>query len=129
LCVFLTFFSALVFAVATQVLTRFPVDSFRFFVMREASYGGDVTFSETALALRHNAELADNFGNLVNRSLALCQKYNGGKVPSQAAEPVIDVGALRAARWDTARVHTLLSTPSSPHPPLHTLIFTPFGSQ
>ena len=81
-----------------DVLQRFSVDSFRFFLVRDAPFGGDVTFSETALALRHNAELADTFGNLVHRSLALCLKYCGGKVPDVAAAPsVVDVGALRAA--------------------------------
>lgn len=86
-----------------DVLARFPVDSFRFFIVRDAPFGGDLTFSETALALRHNSELADTFGNLVNRSLALLSKYTGGKIPTQAAEPnvdgspVVDVGALRAA--------------------------------
>lgn len=81
-----------------EVLARFPVDSFRFFLMRDAPFGGDINFSETALALRHNAELADTFGNLVHRSLALCAKYSNGKVPSESADhSVLDVGALRAA--------------------------------
>ena len=79
------------------VLANFPVDSFRWFLMRETTFGGDVTFSETALALRHNAELADTFGNCVHRSLSLCAKYCGGKVPDATADAVLDVGALREA--------------------------------
>ena len=90
-----------------DVLERFPVDTFRFFLMREATFGGDVTFSETALMLRHNAELADNFGNLVNRSLALCAKYNGGVIPDTAAEPVLDVGALRTASEAAYAAHQI----------------------
>lgn len=81
-----------------DVLARFPVDSFRFFLMRECTFGGDVTFNETALALRHNAELADTFGNLVNRSLNLCKSYSEGKIPSQLpCEIDLDVDKLRTA--------------------------------
>ena len=81
-----------------DVLARFPVDSFRFFLMRECTFGGDVTFNETALALRHNAELADTFGNLVNRSLNLCKSYTDGKIPSQLpCEIDLDVDKLRTA--------------------------------
>ena len=80
-----------------DVLTRCSVDTFRFFLMREAPFGADLTFSETALKLRHNAELADTYGNLVNRALALCVKYNGGKIPPNDADAVIDVGELRRA--------------------------------
>ena len=91
-----------------DVLQRFPVDSFRFFLMRDAPFGGDINFSETALALRHNAELADTFGNLVHRSLALCAKYNGGKVPEEEADmSVLDVGALRTASEEAYKAHQL----------------------
>ena len=91
-----------------EVLTRFPVDSFRFFLVRDAPFGGDVTFSETALALRHNSELADTFGNLVHRSLALALKYCGGKVPDVAAAPnVVDVGALKTSTEAAIAAHQL----------------------
>ena len=43
--------------------------------------GGDINFSEEALAMRYNSELADTYGNLVNRGLKLCESYCGGKVP------------------------------------------------
>ena len=91
-----------------DVLSRFTVDTFRFFLIREAPFGGDVTFSETALSLRHNAELADTFGNLVHRSLALCLKYTKGVVPSNAADDsVVDVGALRTATEAAFAAHQL----------------------
>jgi len=87
-----------------DVIGVFPVDSFRFFLMREASYGSDLTFTETGLALRHNSELADTFGNLVNRALSLCSKYNGGKVPGERADDsVLSVGKLRS---DTEAAYT-----------------------
>ena len=45
--------------------------------------------------LRHNAELADTFGNLVHRALVLCAKFCGGAVPDVPADDVIDVSRLR----------------------------------
>ena len=67
--------------------------------MREAPYGNDVTFSEEAVATRQNSDLADTFGNLVHRALALCGAYCGGKVPEAKAEaiPDFDIVAIREA--------------------------------
>lgn len=52
-------------------LTRSPQTSPQ---VRESPFGGDLTFSEDALVLRQNAELADNYGNLVHRATVLCKK-------------------------------------------------------
>jgi len=67
--------------------------------VREAPYGNDVTFSEEAVATRQNSDLADTFGNLVHRALALCGAYCGGKVPEAKAEaiPDFDIVAIREA--------------------------------
>ena len=80
-----------------DVLTRHSVDVFRFFLVRDAPFGGDLTFSEDALVLRQNAELADNYGNLVQRATVLCKKDCGGVVPAAEADAVVDLSALREA--------------------------------
>lgn len=59
--------------------SRYPVDTFRWYICRDAIYGCDLSFSKTALVLAHNAELCDTLGNLVHRSLSLMSKYNDGK--------------------------------------------------
>ncbi|MBT3397684.1 methionine--tRNA ligase [archaeon] len=51
------------------------VDSARYFLLREASFGEDGDFSEDALIERHNNELANKLGNLVSRTSALAEKY------------------------------------------------------
>jgi methionyl-tRNA synthetase len=51
------------------------VDSARYFLFREATFGEDGDFSETALVNRHNNELANKLGNLVSRTSALSEKY------------------------------------------------------
>ncbi len=57
-------------------------DAFRYFLMREIPVGLDGNFSLQALVDRINSDLANDLGNLVYRSLNMCQKYVQGKVKS-----------------------------------------------
>ena len=51
------------------------VDAFRYFVLREVPLGADGDFSHEALLTRYNAELANDLGNLLNRTLGMIEKY------------------------------------------------------
>lgn len=62
------------------MIARYGVDRFRYFLMREVSFGLDGDFSEKALIERCNADLSDNFGNMVHRSLSMVHKYRNGAV-------------------------------------------------
>lgn len=65
-----------------DMLLKYDSDTFRFFCCKEAaSPGADIKFSETALSLARNGELADGFGNLVHRATALVIANCGAKVP------------------------------------------------
>src|SRR5262249_45818792 len=59
---------------------RYGMDAFRYFLLREMAFGQDATFSEDAFVTRVNADLANNLGNLVSRSLAMQQRYFAGTV-------------------------------------------------
>jgi methionyl-tRNA synthetase len=59
---------------------RFGMDSFRYFLLREMAFGQDATFSADAFVTRVNADLANNLGNLVSRTLAMQSRYFGGEV-------------------------------------------------
>ena len=65
-----------------DISARFGVDAYRYFLLRESPFGVDGTFSEEALTLRFNTDLANDLGNLVHRSLTMCEKYYGGDVPA-----------------------------------------------
>ncbi len=63
-----------------EMKARFGMDAFRYFLLREMSFGQDATFSEDAFVTRVNADLANNLGNLVSRTLSMQQRYFGGAV-------------------------------------------------
>jgi methionyl-tRNA synthetase len=60
---------------------RFGVDALRYFLLREVSFGQDGSYSAEAIVNRANAELANSFGNLVQRTLSMIHKNLGGIIP------------------------------------------------
>jgi methionyl-tRNA synthetase len=61
---------------------RFGVDQLRYFLMREVTFGQDGTYSPEAIVNRVNAELANSFGNLAQRTLSMIFKNLDGVVPA-----------------------------------------------
>lgn len=62
--------------------TAVCIDALRYFVLREVPFGLDGSFSFRGLAGRFNADLANDLGNLLNRTLPLVERYLGGVVPT-----------------------------------------------
>src|SRR5438270_6751232 len=61
---------------------RFGVDALRYFLLREVSFGQDGSYSAEAIVVRANAELANSFGNLAQRTLSMVYKNLGGVLPA-----------------------------------------------
>ncbi|MFL6426742.1 MAG: methionine--tRNA ligase [Acidobacteriaceae bacterium] len=61
-------------------------DAMRYFLLREVVFGQDGNFTFDALVQRYNADLANGYGNLVSRSLAMITRYFGGVVPEGTAD-------------------------------------------
>ena len=66
---------------AESLLRDYELDVLRYYMLREVPLGNDGNFAPERLIERHNAELADNYGNLVNRSCAMLQRFGGGVIP------------------------------------------------
>lgn len=64
------------------------VDALRYFLLREMPFGADGEFSLEAVYRRYNSDLANDLGNLVNRSVTMIGKYCGGAIPAvEVASP------------------------------------------
>lgn len=77
-----------------EITDTFGSDAFRYYFLRAITFGQDGSFSWEDLSARYTAELANGFGNLASRIIAMIEKYCDGEVPS--------VGSLTAAD-DTIR--------------------------
>ena len=65
----------------------YGADAFRYFLLREVPFGNDGDFSEVALVRRINSDLANDLGNLLNRTLQMIVSYSGGVVPTDLSGP------------------------------------------
>jgi methionyl-tRNA synthetase len=69
-----------------NLIDKFGVDVIRYFLLREVPFGLDGDFSHKALLGRLNSDLANNFGNLLNRTVNMMDKYFDGVIPSPSTE-------------------------------------------
>ncbi len=72
-------------------IAKYGVDAVRYFLLREIPFGNDGNFSEEALINRTNSDLANIWGNLVNRTIGMANKYFQGHVEdTKVTEPLDD---------------------------------------
>jgi methionyl-tRNA synthetase len=76
----------------------YAADAYRYFLLREVPFGQDGAFSEEAIATRVHADLGNDLGNLVNRTLSMIERYCEGKIPAaQSVGCAIEDPPLREA--------------------------------
>jgi len=73
-----------------ELLEQYDADVIRYFLLREVPFGQDGDFSFAALKQRYNTELANDVGNLLNRSLAMLHKYKQGVLGESGSEEDCD---------------------------------------
>ncbi|MET4783370.1 methionine--tRNA ligase [Glaciihabitans sp. UYNi722] len=80
----------------SEITDTFGVDAFRYYFMRAISFGQDGSFSWEDLSARYQAELANGFGNLASRVIAMVSRYRQGVIPNPGPFTEADE-AIRAA--------------------------------
>ncbi len=98
-----------------ELASAFGVDALRYFLLREVSFGQDGSYSAEAIVTRINAELANAFGNLAQRTLSFIAKNLDGTLPAAGRtdpadailveEVVVACAAMKAAFGDLALSH------------------------
>ncbi len=85
----------------TDIAAAHGTDAVRWWMVRDVARAGDTDYTVERLVARVNEDLANNVGNLVNRTVSMVQRYRHGVIPGLAADhPAAD--DLRAARFDAA---------------------------
>ena len=86
----------------SQITDTFGVDAFRYYFMSAISFGQDGSFSWEDLSARYHSELANGFGNLASRVIAMINKYYDGVVPAPGAYAEADLAIQSTVAKATA---------------------------
>ena len=89
------------------VINEWGLDAFRYYVTRELDIGPDGNWTEAGFQSRYSAELANNLGNLVNRTLNMINKYRGGVVPAVANDLAAEAGQFIRETREHLEAHRL----------------------
>jgi methionyl-tRNA synthetase len=90
-----------------EVLDQYGPDALRFYLMRDVAFGADGAVGIEAVRARYEAELANEYGNLASRTIAMVRRYRDGRVPDTGTDPELardfaGLGAQIAALMDVA---------------------------
>lgn len=87
-----------------KMVELYGADAFRYFLLREVPFGHDGDFSEAALVGRINSDLANDLGNLLNRTLQMIVSYRDGVVPAGRFDDPLDRELRALAETTLGRV-------------------------
>ncbi|WIV13877.1 methionine--tRNA ligase [Proteiniborus sp. MB09-C3] len=86
------------------LIDLYGVDALKYFLLREFSFGQDGSFTKEKFLNRINSDLANDLGNLVSRTIAMVDKYNGGIIPESKVKEDVDNSLIDLATSTAQRV-------------------------
>ncbi|ACI93240.1 methionyl-tRNA synthetase [Afipia carboxidovorans OM5] len=93
-----------------ELANQYGVDQLRYFLLREVPFGQDGNYNHEAIVARTNADLANDLGNLAQRSLSMIGKQHGGIVPEPGAFSDADKAILAQADAMLAQTREAMAT-------------------
>jgi methionyl-tRNA synthetase len=70
-----------------EAMDKFGADALRYYLLRDVSFGGDGNVSPASFEARYESELANEYGNLASRTIAMVDRYRDGAVPAVELDP------------------------------------------
>ncbi|MBE6750882.1 MAG: methionine--tRNA ligase [Ruminococcaceae bacterium] len=95
---------------ADELAKRFSIDAVRYYLLSEIPFAQDGTFTYESFINKFNTDLANTLGNLVNRSIAMTNKYFGGKVSKGEIAEECDKELLQTAKDSIAKYYGLMDS-------------------
>jgi methionyl-tRNA synthetase len=86
----------------TEAMDRHGPEALRYYLLREVPWSGDGDITRERFDERYTTELANDFGNLASRTLAMIRKYRGGRIPSGEARWLDEACRTAVARYQEA---------------------------
>ena len=93
-----------------DLIDEYGVDPVRYFLMRDMVLGLDSTFTIDAFVRRYNSDLANDFGNLINRVTILIKKNFEGKIPKPGQYDQIDKDLIKKAERLPSEIQSLIDS-------------------
>lgn len=90
------------------LIDEFSADAIRYYLLREITLGMDGNFSRDALIHRINADLANDLGNLLHRTLTMIGRFNGGVIREPGETAAVDQELIKLARETAAAYESLM---------------------